>query len=282
MTQIFTLPEIKERLKGVDPIDAIEKGFVAYSQGKVVVPPVGEMIFKDPPGDAHIKYGFIKNDDFYVVKIAAGFYDNPKKGLPPNNGLMLLFNQKTGALDCILLDEGYLTNVRTASAGAVSAKYMAPKNVNRIGIFGTGIQGRMQVQYLHSIIDCINVIAWDIDDDNLASYKAEMETKGYRVETTRNSEDVASTCNLIITATPATAPVLKNLMFNQGTHITAMGSDTSEKNELDPTILRKADIVVADSISQCMERGEIYQAIKAGELDKKRVVEFGNVINLKN
>jgi len=282
MTHIIKLPEIKEKLRGIDPIKAIAEGFIAYSQGKVVVPPVGEMIFEDPPGDAHIKYGFIKNDNFYVVKIAAGFYDNPKKGLPPNNGLMLLFNQKTGAIECILLDEGYLTNVRTASAGAVAAKYLAPKNVTRIGVFGTGIQGHMQVQYLNTIIECKDVIAWDIDDSNLTRYKTEMEAKGYSVETTRNASDVASTCNLIITATPATTPVLSNMIINKGTHITAMGSDTSEKNELEPGILKRADIVVADSISQCMERGEIYQAIRAGVLDKDRVVELGNVISGKS
>ncbi len=57
-----------------------------------------------------------------------------------------------------------------------------------------------------------------------------------------------------------------------------MGSDTPEKNELDPRILQKADIVVADSISQCLLRGEIHQALKAGVLEKERIVELGNVI----
>ncbi|MHA2501008.1 MAG: ornithine cyclodeaminase family protein, partial [Candidatus Hodarchaeales archaeon] len=136
MTKIINLKEINEALKKIDVVQSIEEGFVAYSQGKVVVPPVGEMIFQDPPGDVHIKYGFIEGDDYYVVKIASGFPENINLDLPSSNGLMLLFSQKTGELACILLDEGHLTNVRTAAAGAVVAKYLAPQEVNRIGILG--------------------------------------------------------------------------------------------------------------------------------------------------
>ncbi|MFX1300522.1 MAG: ornithine cyclodeaminase family protein, partial [Promethearchaeota archaeon] len=98
MPKIVELNQIKQVLGKIDPLALIEEGFIAYSQGKVVVPPVGEMIFKDPPGDCHIKYGYIKGGDFYVIKIAQGFYDNPKIGLPSINGLNLLFSQKTGEI----------------------------------------------------------------------------------------------------------------------------------------------------------------------------------------
>ena len=120
MTKIFNLDQIKAALINIDPVQAIEEGFVAYSRGKVVVPPVGEMIFKNPPGDVHIKYGYIVDDDYYVIKIASGFYENVKLGLPSTNGLMLVFDQRTGELASVLLDEGYLTEVRTAAAGATS------------------------------------------------------------------------------------------------------------------------------------------------------------------
>jgi len=278
MAKIINLSQIKEVIEKLDPITAIEEGFVAYSKNRVVVPPVGELIFDDPPGDAHIKYGYIIKDDYYLIKIASGFYDNVKKGLPPNSGLMLLFNQKTGELVCILLDEGFLTNARTAAAGAVAAKFMAPKKVHRIGIFGAGTQGKLQLEYLDSIVNCKNVIAWGIDQEELDAYKAYMELRGYVVETTFETNDIASTCNLIVTATPTKTPLLNSDQIREGTHITAMGSDTPEKNELDPAILQKADIVVADSISQCLERGEIYQAIKAGLLKKQKIVELGNII----
>jgi len=279
MTKIYNLDQIKEALKSLNPIRAIEEGFVAYSQGKVVVPPVGELLFENPPGDMHIKYGYIKGDECYVVKVASGFYENYKLNIPNNTGLMLVFKQKTGELASILLDEGYLTNVRTAAAGAVAAKYMAPKSINRIGIFGAGVQGRMQLQYLKSITDCKDVVVWGINQEELDTYKEYMEAEGYNIQTTLDSNEVASNCNLIVTATPSKSPLLYADHIRNGTHITAIGSDTPEKNELDPMILKKADIVVADSTDQCQSRGEIYQALKAGVLFKGDYVELGQVIS---
>jgi ornithine cyclodeaminase len=278
MTMVVDLPRIEEALKGLDPVAAIADGFVAYSRGRVVVPPPGELIFRDPPGDAHIKYGFIEGDDVYVVKIASGFYRNAALGLPANSGLMLMFSQKTGALDCILLDEGHLTNVRTAAAGAVAAKALAPSRVERIGVFGTGVQGRMQLEYTAPLVDCRKVMVWGRRDDALAAYKDHMGALGFDVETTHDAGAVAAACNLIITATPATSPLLRHGEVRPGTHITAMGSDTPDKNEIDPAILGRADVVVADSISQCLERGEIFHAIEAGTLARDRLVELGNVI----
>jgi ornithine cyclodeaminase len=278
MARIFNLDQIKEALRYLDPIQSIEQGFVAYSQGKAVIPPVGELLFHDPPGDMHIKYGSIVRDEYFVVKIATGFYENYKLNLPPNTGLMLVFKQKTGELAGILLDEGYLTNIRTAAAGAVVAKYLAPKNVEKIGIFGAGVQGRMQLEYLKSIVNCRDVIVWGINQEEVERYKRDMEPKGYNVQTTLEANDIASSCNLIITATPSKSPLLRVDQIQKGTHITAVGSDTPEKNELDPEILKKADIVVADSISQCLIRGEIFQAIKANVLKKDNVVELGQVI----
>jgi ornithine cyclodeaminase len=284
MEQIYQLNQILEVLDNIDAVDivdAIEKGFVAYSQGKVVVPPVGELIFKDPPGDVHIKYGYIVGDDYYVIKIASGFYENPKIDLPSFSGMMLVFNQKTGQLDSLLLDEGHLTNIRTAAAGAVAARYMAPQNVSRIGIFGTGSQGKMQLEYLRPIVDCKDVIAWDISRENLAAYKETLSAQGYSVQTTMDAGEIAESCNLIVTATPSQTHLLQADQIRKGTHITAMGSDTPDKQELDSEILRNADRVVADSIAQSRSRGEIFQARKAGVVDDDRILELGKVIENK-
>lgn len=278
MEKIFNLSQIISVLKELHLIQEIEEGFVAYSKGKVVVPPVGELNFRNPPGDVHIKYGYIIDDEYYVIKIASGFYESPESSRFTNDGLMLLFKKGTGELACALLDECHLTNVRTATAGAVVAKYLAPKNVQCIGILGAGTQGRMQLEYLEPIVTCKKVIVWGINQQELDDYKKDMEPLGFNIQTTLNADDIASSCNLIITATPSTFPLLSADKIQNGTHLTAMGSDTPEKNELDPRILQKADIVVADSISQCLLRGEIHHALKVGLLKKESIVELGNVI----
>jgi ornithine cyclodeaminase len=278
MPEFFNLEQIKGALQQVDVTTAIEEGFIAYSEGKVVVPPVGELVFEDPPGDVHIKYGYIRNDDYFVIKIASGFYGNVALGLSPADGLMLVFSQKTAQLECILLDECHLTNVRTAAAGAVVAKYMAPKKVERIGVFGAGVQGRMQVEALLPIVDCRKVVVWGTSEGELEAYREAMSGYGLEIQTTLTSEEVAGSCNLIVTATPSHTPLLGAEQIREGTHITAMGSDTLEKNELEPAILGKADLVVADSIEQCLVRGEIHHALKAGVLQEGDVRELGKVI----
>ena len=278
MPDIYELPQIKKALENLDPIRDIEDGFVAYSQGKADIPPVGELSFSDPPGEMHIKYGCIRGGDYYVTKIASGFYENHKLGLPNYDGLMLVFSQKTGFLECILLDEGHLTNVRTAAAGAVCAKHLAPKNISAIGVFGAGVQGRLQVEYLKDITPCRKVFIWGISEEETAGYKKEMDSKGYDLNISDSPSESASGCNLMITATPSRTPLLFSDQIRPGTHITAMGSDTAEKQELDPGILSRADRVVVDSKSQCLLRGEVFRAIQENMFREEDMVELGRVI----
>ena len=275
--KILTLDQIKSALPSVDLMGEIESGFIAYSQGRAVVPPVGELVMQDPPGDVHIKYGYLMGDDYYVIKIASGFYDNPKLDLPSSNGLMLVFSQKSGALEAVLLDQGHLTDMRTAVAGAIAAKYLAPSKVGRIGIVGTGVQARLQLEYLAPVTACRDVLVWGRGEGQLAAYQRDMRGKGFQVSTTTDAGDIIASCSLIVTTTPATTPILSGKV-QPGTHITAVGSDTQDKQELDAEILQHADLVVADSISQCLERGEIHQALKSNAIIQADLLELGNII----
>mgnify|MGYP001448020478 CR=1 FL=1 len=273
--QIISLEDIKSILPQVDLIQEIESGFKAYSNDLVVVPPVGELSFQSPPGDVHIKYGYIKGDEVYVIKIASGFYKNTSTGLPAGNGMMLVFNQKTGQPVAMLQDECYLTDIRTAVAGAITAKYLAPKHVECIGIVGTGVQARLQLQYLRDIIECNNVIVWGRSSDALSDYKEAMTKYGYKIKTATDISDIIDYCQLIVTCTPSEEVLINRV--NPGTHITAMGSDTIAKRELSSDVLLQADIVVTDSRSQSKERGEIYQASKDG-FSVNGTTELGEII----
>ena len=277
--KLINLEQIKTILGNTNLVETIEAGFVAYSQDQSVVPPVGELIMKDPPGEVHIKYGYLKNDDYYVIKVASGFYENPKLDLPSSNGLMLLFSQKTGELLCVLLDEGYLTDLRTAIAGAIAAKYLAPRNVHCIGIVGTGIQAKMQLQQLAGVTNCRSVIVWGRSQNTLNEFQAQMNVDGFSIQKTMQINQITDNCNLIVTTTPSVTPLLKSDQIIKGTHITAIGADAPHKQELDHGILQMADLVVADSIAQCQVRGEIYKAIEAGVINANELVELGQIIN---
>ncbi len=274
--KIITLSEIKAILPSLDLLPALEAGFIAYSAGEAFVPPVGELLLEK--GEVHIKYGYLAHDEYYVIKIASGFYANPALGLPSSNGLMLVFSQQTGALVCILLDEGHLTDIRTGLAGAIAARVLAPNRVERIGIVGTGIQARQQLVHLKQVVNCRAVLAWGRGPDQLARYRTAMAAEGFQVSTTLDAAEILQTCNLVVTTTPAAEPLLYARDLQAGTHITAVGSDTPHKQELDSAILQQADVVVADSISQCLARGEIFRALQAGVLTTDYLVELGEIL----
>ena len=281
MIEIINLPEIKEIIrKNSDErlIQVIEEGFILYAEKKVVVPPVGYLAIEKPPGDVHIKYGYIKNDNYYVIKIASGFYNNPAMGLSSSNGMMLLFSQKTGETLSILLDEGYLTDIRTAVAGAVVAKYMAPSHVTCIGIVGTGLQARLQLQYLKTITKCRDVIVWGRSVDKLEMFKNDASLKAFTITPTTDISELTERCNLIVTTTASKSALLKSGDILHGTHITAMGADADGKQEIDPALIARADVLVADSVDQCIDHGDCGYAVRSKLIDPIRIIALGDVI----
>ena len=278
MANVYTLPEILDALKQVNLVDIIGQGFVSLSKNQVITPPIGELLFPDSNGEVHIKYGAIKNDNDFVIKMATGFFNNPQKGLPPFSGCMLVFSQHTGQIKAVLLEEGELTNHRTAAAGAVAAKYLAPKHVHQIGIVGTGVQARMQALYLKEVTDCRNISVWGRDVNKAENAAKDIRYMGFQAKVTNNLKDLCGSSQLIVTSTPSCKPLLEVQMIKPGTHITAMGSDTHEKNELSVDILELADIVSTDSIDQAISRGEISHALRAEKIKKDNIIELGQII----
>ncbi len=284
MTTVLELDEIKRLVDIPQVIREMETGFVLYSEGQVEVPPVGFLHFEEPPGDVHIKYGFVSGDEYYVLKMASGFYNNADLGLPISDGLLLVFSQKSGELELILLDKCWLTDVRTAAAGAVAAKHLAPKNVHRIGIVGTGVQARMQLEMLRDVVDCTSCLVWGRDSTKVQRMIADVRASesvqawGLQIEAAPALDDLVSQCNLIVTTTSARSPLIRADQVQQGTHITAMGSDDHGKQELEAEVLGKADLVVADSVSQCVDHGECFGAVRKGHIAADSILELGHVI----
>ncbi|HBU57038.1 MAG TPA: ornithine cyclodeaminase family protein [Gemmatimonadetes bacterium] len=285
MPKLVTLDEIRLLLDTNSLIDEIEAGFVLYSDGKVNVPPVGFMHFDDPPGDVHIKYGSIQDDDYWVLKVASGFYQNPSLGLQSSDGVILIFSQRSGALELVLHDRCWLTDMRTAAAGAVAARHLAPRKIDKVGVIGTGVQARMQLEMLCSVVEAKSALIWGRNEAKVGKMIGELKLSaallaaGMEVRAAESVEELADQSRLIVTATSAHEPVLRADQVRPGTHITAMGSDDDGKQELDVALLAKADRIVADSVSQCSKYGECVHAINAGVISLDDIAELGAVVS---
>ncbi len=259
--------------------NVIDQAFIELSKGEVTMPPVMSMELPQVNGEVDVKTAYIPGFDNFAIKISPGFFDNPLKGLPSLNGLMVTLSSETGVVTAVLLDNGYLTDIRTAAAGGIAARHLAPRNVKVAGIIGTGLQARLQAKSLLMERNVEKLLVWGREYDRALAYAAEMSVElGISVEALKDAETLVRNSQLVITTTPAKSPVIQADWLHAGLHITAMGSDSPEKNELDPQILVHADRVVVDREQQSIERGELRTAIAAGLWrDQQRAQELGDI-----
>lgn len=276
--RVVALDEIRRAVDVPRLIDELAEGFIAYSEGSVNVPPVAHLGFDEPRGDVHIKYGYIQDDDVFVIKIADGFEGNAALGLPPGDGMLLVFDRLTGMSRAVLLDHAYLTDLRTAAAGAVVARALAPRKVERIGVIGTGVQARLQLELLGRVLPCRDAMVFGRDGHRAERYVQDMAVHGFSVIIAPDADTVAAECEIVVTATTARTPLFRAGSVRPGTHVSAFGADSPGKQELEPALLGRADVVVVDSLSQTSEHGELAHALQAGEIEADRVHELGEVL----
>ncbi len=261
-------------------IDAVERAFAALASGKVVMPPVLSMAIAEANGEVDVKTAYIPGFDGFAIKVSPGFFDNPKIGLPSLNGLMILFSARTGLVEALLLDNGYLTDVRTAAAGAVAAKHLAPSRVETAGVIGTGVQARLQIAAAHLVRRFDRVLVWGRDRDKAEACARDIAgSLGVAASYEADPARLMAASQLVVTTTPAEHPVLKADWLHPGLHVTAMGSDQAGKNEIDPTALAAADLYACDRVSQCELLGELRSAIAAGVWKRGTPPELGEIVS---
>ena len=258
-----------------------EEGFVAFSAGRVVVPDVVYMPFDESrPGGLHVKGARMRDGEAYVVKLAGGCSDNQTRyGVSTSQGLMIVGSALTGEPLVLLEDEGYLTDLRTALAGHIAAKYLAPRQVTGIGILGSGVQARLQARYLRGLTPCRGLRLWGRTRSRAEACAADLERDGFDVEIVGSPAEVARRANLIVTTTAATAPLLEARDLRAGTHVTAMGADAPGKQELAAEVFGRAARCVVDSRSQCLHHGDSHHAVARGIVAEDALIELGRVID---
>jgi ornithine cyclodeaminase len=260
-------------------VAVVRDAFRADGEGRTQVPSVIHLDIRAARGEFHVKTAHIEGIPHIGVKIASGFYDNPSRGLPSGSGLIALFDAATGLPAALLLDNGFLTDIRTGAAGAVAADYLARREITTVGVVGSGVQARHQVRCLRVVRTFSRILAWSPTPERLAAYGAEMSLEGYDVTAASGIEEVCTEADILITATPSAAALVKAAWLRDGVHVTAVGSDSPGKHELEPACLDRADLVVVDRYGQCAAFGELKHALEAGLLTRHDVHgELGAIV----
>ena len=279
--QIVTEAELRAILPlDLMVVDVIEAAFVALAAGGTVMPPILSMELPQANAEVDVKTAYIPGFDGFAIKVSPGFFDNPKIGLPSLNGLMILFSARTGLVESLFLDNGYLTDIRTAAAGAVAARHLAPRTVETAGVFGTGVQARLQIEAAHLVRPFARVLVHGRDSEKAKACATDLaRSLGVEAEALTDPARLVAESQLVVTTTPARAPLILADWLHPGLHITAMGSDQAGKTEIDPAALVRANAYICDRVSQCEVSGELEAALAAGLWTGGRPAELGEVIS---
>lgn len=277
---VFTESDLRGLVRlDLPAVDVVERAFAVLASGTVVMPPVLSMAIPEANGEVDVKTAYIPGFDGFAIKVSPGFFDNPKIGLPSLNGLMILFSARTGLVEALLLDNGYLTDIRTAAAGAVAARHLAPRSVETAGVIGTGVQARLQMEAAHLVRPFRKLLVWGRDGEKARDCATDLGTRlGVLARAVADPAELLASSQLVVTTTPAEHPVLRCEWLHPGLHVTAMGSDQAGKNEIDPAALAKADLYVCDRVSQCEVLGELRSAIAAGTWRGTVPPELGEIV----
>lgn len=262
-----------------DSLAAIENAFAQLAEGKATVPaPMGIEVV-DHHGEVDVKSAYLHGADAFAIKIAAGFYNNKELGLPTASGMMVLLSAETGFPKAVLFDNGYLTQLRTALAGAIAAKYFAPQKVDTVAVIGAGLQGRYQLRALRLVRKFTRAFVVSRTAESATKFAAEMSSElGLAITPARSIAEAIQLSDLVITATPSRAPLVLLEHLHAGLHITSMGSDGPGKQELDPQILRHVDRLCCDRKSQSFHSGELQHGLKYGAItEQSEILELGEV-----
>jgi alanine dehydrogenase len=263
-----------------DAIEAVRVAYSAFAKGRVQMPAVQHLDVHKYNGEVDIKSGFIEDFGLIGTKIASGFYDNVKKGLPPGIAIIVLLDLET-SMPLAIMDGSHITAYRTGAAGAIAASVLARKNSTRVGILGAGTQGRMQLIALKELFDIQHVRIWDIELNMATKYAEEMSKKlSIDIQIVDRPEKLVDDADILVTVTPSRKALIPASAVHDGLHINAIGADGPGKQELDPLIMTHASKIVVDSLSQCIRIGEIQHAIAQGIISKKDVyAEIGEILN---
>jgi ornithine cyclodeaminase len=257
-------------------IDACEEAFAAYSSGKAELPGVIHLDVPESGGQVHVKAGHLHGSPYYAVKAASGFYDSDPPAL---DGMVSVFDSRDGAVVAVLLDGGLLTDIRTGAAGGVAARHLAPERVDTVAVIGTGEQARYQLDALALVRPGFSSVrVWGRSGEHAQRCVDDLRGRaglpaGCVFEAAGSVGEAVDGAQVVITCTASTSPLVSLGMLARGAHITAVGSDGVGKQELDPDVLARADLLVVDSLDQCSRLGELQHS----PTQASRAIELGAI-----
>ena len=235
---------------------AVESAFADHGRGLVQMPP--KIYVTLPEGDFRTMPAYLPSLAIAGVKIVNVHPNNPVKGLPTVMALTVILDIDTGQPTAII-NATRLTDMRTGAAGAIAAKYLSAAKEIVLGVIGTGKQAEAQVTAISRELKIRQIKIWGRNPDHIRKFADRFMEFPCLASSLENTCD----CDVLVTTTPSRSPIIRSEWVHQGTHINAIGADAPGKEELEPALLRRAQVFVDDP-AQAIHSGEINVPISQG------------------
>lgn len=256
--QVVGADELRRLMDAAAALPAARRAFQAVADGEVTSALPWRLGIPTHRGEIHVKGAYLTGSPYIAVKLATGFDDNPDLGLPAGSGFVAVLEARTGRPALLLLDDGYLTDLRTAAAGALAADLLARDDISTVAVIGCGAQARYQLDALRRVRRPARVLVWGRRPERVAEFAAWTAClEDWQVDVAGSVRAAVETADLVVTVTSSTQPLVDAQWLRPGQHLTAVGSDNPVKRELDPAALRRADVVVVDDLEQSAGLGEL-------------------------
>ena len=253
---------------------SVRRALIDHAHGNIASPPPVHLHFAEPQGDCHIKSGHAAGSRVFVIKVATSFHGNSDTGLASGNGLMLVLSAETGAPLALLADDGWLTDARTAAAGALAVEACAPPATDMLGVLGAGTQAQFQARRICAHNGIARVAVWSRTASSVQRLVHELRAAGLEAMPCDSPSEVAAQARAIVTCTPSRVPLLKAVDLDHVRLIVAVGADMPGKRELNPDVIDRADRIVCDDIALCLDHGEI----QGRRLHHTRLMQLGDLL----
>jgi len=275
--RVVPLEAFRDKISFAVAVSAVERAFRALALGEATLPDPMVVELAEPRAEVHVKGAYLRGARHIVLKVATGFYENRARGLPSGDGMFLLLDARTGAPDLLLEEHGYLTDLRTAAAVALTLKYLAPKDARDALLIGAGALARLTARAMIAELPLERLTLWNRTPDRADALARDLASV-VATSVAPALEHAVRDHRIIVTATASTTALIKAAWVTPGTHVTSAGTGSPEKVELEPEVLGKADKLIADRVAQTERYGNLHHALAAGVVTRESVYgELGDL-----
>ena len=278
--RFISAAELRAALTFIDLIEPVAEAFRLHSAGRAENGMIVTWPLDDKArGDVYVKSGVLKGHSHYIVKVSPWSAHTAEHGLP-QGGVVMVFDAVTGSTTAILDDQHYLSDIRTAAAGALAARYLAPQKVTTATVLGAGVQAWLQPQALFHERRFDRLLIWARDPAKAEALRQRLAPvlPDVTIEVASDREAAVRACDVLMTCTQSTEPLVKGDWLHPGQHITAVGADDVSKCELDADVLNRARVFVDDR-AITLAHGDVHRAVASGRYTEAQIAgEIGQLI----